>query len=193
MKREDARKSLKKALKIRIEKLGYHNSPIARKNQSIGVKKSYENGRVPSMLGKHHSLESRKRMSNSHKTPELIELHRRNRMKQTLPIKDTSIEIKIQTFLKLLKIEFFTHQYIKNIEHGYQCDIFIPIQNGIIQKTIIECDGKYWHKYPIGNDIDHIRTKELIEKGYRVIRLWEDEIRGMMITNFKNKLLESKK
>ncbi|GAG67123.1 unnamed protein product [marine sediment metagenome] len=38
---------------------------------------------------------------------------------------------------------------------------------------VIECDGDYWHKYPVGRDIDHIRTKELIQKGFKVLRLWE--------------------
>ena len=98
------------------------------------------------------------------------------------PKKDSSIEIKIQNFLKKLGISFFTHQYI-NIEHGYQYDILIPSLN-----LVVEVDGDYWHKYPIGRDIDHIRTSELIEKGFKVLRLWEHEIRKMSITNFKEKL-----
>ena len=99
------------------------------------------------------------------------------------PIKDTSIEIKIQDFLKQLGIEFFTHQYMKEIEHGYQCDVLIPSMN-----LVIECDGNYWHKYPIGLERDHIRTKELIEKGFKVLRLWESEIKVMELNNFKRKL-----
>jgi very-short-patch-repair endonuclease len=69
---------------------------------------------------------------------------------------------------------------MKDIEHGYQCDILIPSMN-----LVIECDGVYWHKYPIGNDIDHIRTKELLEKGFRVLRLWEHEINVMEINSFR--------
>ena len=106
-----------------------------------------------------------------------------SRANQLLPLKDTSIEVKVQNFLKQLGIEFFTHQYIKEIEHGYQCDILIPSMN-----MVIECDGTYWHKYPIGNDIDHIRTKELIEKGFKVLRLWEFEINDMTIDKFKERL-----
>ena len=101
------------------------------------------------------------------------------RNKQILPIKDTSIEVKIQNFLKELNIEFFTHQYIK-IEHGYQCDIFVPSLN-----LVIECDGNYWHKYPTRNDIDNIRTKELLEGGFKVLRLWEVEIKEMNIDEFE--------
>ena len=102
---------------------------------------------------------------------------------RVIPVKDTSIEIKIQNFLKELGIEFFTHQYMKEIEHGYQCDILIPSIN-----LVIECDGVYWHKYPIGREIDHIRTKELIEKGFKVLRLWENDIKVMDLNEFKSRL-----
>ena len=69
------------------------------------------------------------------------------------------------------------------IEHGYQCDILIPSMN-----LVIECDGNYWHKYPIGLEKDHIRTKELLEKGFKILRLWESEIILMDINEFKLKL-----
>lgn len=117
---------------------------------------------------------------------ETIEKCREARAKQILPIKDTSIEIKLQNFLKQLNIEFFTHQYM-HIEHGYQCDIFIPNKN-----LVIECDGNYWHSYPTGNEIDHIRTSELLAKGFKVLRLWEVEIKKMTIDEFKEKLKNDK-
>ena len=101
---------------------------------------------------------------------------------QITPMKDTSIEIKIQNYLKELNIEFFTHHYV-SIEHAYQCDILVPALN-----LVIECDGDYWHKYPIGTDIDHIRTKELIQKGFKVLRLWEHEIKEMTVQNFKERV-----
>ena len=104
------------------------------------------------------------------------------RKNQVFPVKDTTIEVKIQNFLEQLGIDYFKHKYM-NIKHGYQCDILIPSIN-----LVIECDGDYWHKYPIGNDIDHIRTKELIENGFKVLRLWEFEIRKMNIKGFKDKL-----
>lgn len=107
------------------------------------------------------------------------------RSKQIFPVQDTKIEVKIQMFLKELGYEFFTHQYIKDIEHGYQCDILIPSLN-----LVIECDGDYWHKYPIGTELDHIRTKELIEKGFKVLRLWEFEIKKMNKDEFELRLKE---
>jgi len=114
-------------------------------------------------------------------------LMKETRKHQIFPVKDTTIEVKIQNFLKKLGIEFFTHQHMKEIEHGYQCDILIPSMN-----LVIEADGNYWHKYPIGNDIDHIRTKELIEKGFKVLRLWECEIRAMELNDFQERLNENK-
>jgi len=119
-------------------------------------------------------------------TPEVRLKNKLSRAKQILPVKDTTIEVKIQNFLNQLDIDFFTHQYIKEIEHGYQCDILIPSMN-----LVIECDGDYWHKYPVGNDIDYIRIKELLDKGFKVLRLWEKEIRIMDISKFKNILITS--
>ena len=34
----------------------------------------------------------------------------------------------------------------------------------------------------------HIRTKELIEKGFKVLRLWESEIKTMNLDKFKTKI-----
>ncbi|MEK6880296.1 MAG: NUMOD3 domain-containing DNA-binding protein [Nanoarchaeota archaeon] len=110
------------------------------------------------------------------------------RANQIFPMKDTKIEVKIQEYLKIMGLEFFTHQYMKDIEHSYQCDILIPALN-----LVIECDGNFWHKYPIGKEIDHIRTKELIEKGFKVLRLWESEIEVLTLDDFKEKISEMNK
>lgn len=125
------------------------------------------------------------------------------RAKQIFPMKDTPIELKIQGFLTAIHVEYFTHKYISEITHSYQCDILIPKQEteGIIvpQKTIIECDGCYWHGCPVCNKKlnnyqneqikeDNIRTKELIEKGYKVIRLWEHNIKVMELNELKEKI-----
>jgi very-short-patch-repair endonuclease len=117
--------------------------------------------------------------------PETINKIKEARAKQIFPIKDTGIEIKIQNYLKQLNINFFAHQYIKDIEHGYQCDILIPSK-----KCIIECDGNYWHNYPLGKEIDIIRNNELREKGYTVLRFWENEIRVIELEDLKNKLIQ---
>ncbi len=122
------------------------------------------------MKGKHHSEET-------------IKIIKEKRKHQHLPTRNTLIEVKIQNFLKQLGLNFLTHQYIKDIKHHYHCDILIPSLN-----LVIECDGNYWHKYPIGNDIDHIRTSELLQKGFKVLRLWEFEINKMSVEEFKKRL-----
>ena len=133
------------------------------------------------------------------KNPQAIEKFRKRREKMIIPIKDSSIEIKIQKFLTKLHIEYFTHKYLSDITHSYQCDIFILKQRGFKQKTIIECDGCYFHGCKICNlktmewiekqkIKDKLRTKELIEKGYRVIRIWEHEIKVMELNDFKIKI-----
>jgi very-short-patch-repair endonuclease len=110
----------------------------------------------------------------------LKENYKQKRKLRILPLRDNKIEVKIQEYLKLLELNFYTHQYRNEIEHSYQCDIFIPIYN-----LIIECDGNYWHNYPNGRDIDKIRTSELINKGFRVLRLWESNIKNMSLQQFE--------
>jgi len=167
--------------------------------QLYGKKKAEELRKKSSELrkGKHYSVKTelkkglvpwwkKRGLENPTKKEHIKEKIRDFRKTQVLPIKDTKIEVKIQNFLKQLNIEFFTHQHIKEIEHSYQCDILIPSMN-----LVIECDGDYWHKYPIGKDIDHIRTKELIEKGFKILRLWEREIKEMSVEVFKERLYEN--
>jgi len=124
-----------------------------------------------------------------YKTPE-GEIVRQKTIKrretQIFPKKDTSIEIKVQNILKDNNIEFDTHKFIEEIEHSYQCDIIIPRI-----RLIIECDGCYWHgcnncnkdiseKIQKQIEVDKIRTKELVECGYYIVRLWEHDINNNM-------------
>jgi DNA mismatch endonuclease (patch repair protein) len=129
-------------------------------------------------LGRHPSDGTRKKM-------------RERRATQIFPLKDTTIEVKIQNFLKFFHVEFLTHYYISEITHAYQVDILIPSK-----KIIIEADGCYWHGCPICNknlnewqikqaEKDEIRTKELQEKGYNVIRLKEHDIKEMKLKDFQ--------
>ena len=157
------------------------NNPDMVKRIAMKVKENAKINPNFGMKGKKQSLNA-------------IQRTKERRALQIFPIKDTKIEIKIQNYLMQLGIEFTAHHYIKNIEHGYQCDIFIPSLN-----TILECDGDYWHgnpeKFPKPNEMqekqieeDNIRTKELLERGYRVIRIWEYEIKIMSLDDFKKKL-----
>jgi len=171
--------------KMRLSHLGFKHTEEDKRNMSRMAK---EKGFGLWMTGKKH-------------TKETIEKIKKNRRNLVIPKQDTKIELKIQDYLTALKIEFVTHKYI-NIENSYQCDIMIPVQDLIPQKTIIECDGDFFHcnpnKYSAEDkifkngktakerwDLDNARTKQLIEKGFNVIRLWENEIHKMELNDFK--------
>jgi len=191
--------NLKNMGKNRKKKYGYINSPETRKKLSKIMKQKWKNGEITEKqkstmfkrgFDKRRMItqkEGRKIVDKKGRLnmsigqmryllehPERIEKFKELRKKIILPMKDTTIEVKIQNFLKQLGYEFYTHQYINEIEHSYQCDIFIPSLN-----LVIECDGNHWHNYPTGTEIDNIRTSELISKGFKVLRLWESEIRKM--------------
>ncbi len=182
-------KALIESTQRRKEKFGYVNSPktreklseiqknkwakgeVTEKQRATLFKKGYDEKRVKTQFKDGHEVSEKTRLA-----------VKKNRATQIFPKEDTKIEVKIQMFLKELGYEFFTHQHM-NIKHSYQCDILIPALN-----LVVECDGDYWHKYPIGLEKDHIRTKELIEKGFKVLRLWEKEIKEMDVNDFKEKL-----
>ena len=174
--------------KMRQNRLGKHLSEGTKeKLRNLVISQETRNKISKAGIGRIFSKESREKISLAHKGMKFTEEHKLklkiHRANMILPTKDSSIELKIQNFLKILGINFITHKHMKEIEHGYQCDILIPSMN-----LIIECDGDYWHKHPNGRDIDHIRTKELKEKGYKVMRLWERDIRVMEIDEFEKKL-----
>ena len=133
----------------------------------VGMQKSTKKGKTWEEFYGTRAIEIRKKAKES-------------RAKVITPMKDTSIEVKLQNFLKQLNIEFYPHQYMKEITHAYQCDILIPSLN-----LVIECDGDYWHNYPFGKDLDHIRTKELKEAGFNILRLWERDIKIIDLISFK--------
>lgn len=187
-------------------KKGRHFKPFTKEHlEKLSIS---HKGKVSGRKGKKHTEETKQKLSKLYKGKTYKEIHGEEKSKiiinklvikrrnLILPLKDTKPEIKIQNFLKELNIEFIPHKYI-NIEHEYQCDIFIPNMN-----LIIECDGDYWHgnikiKY---NKIlsqrqlkqkekDKIRTKEVIEQGYNILRLWQQDINKMDIETFNNIIL----
>lgn len=152
-------------LRMKLAHLGQKKTKISRDRLSNSLK-----GRIC-------SKETRDKISKAHKGKTLRDITKSRlglvaiNQKKTV---DPSTEKKIRALLDELKIEYKKHYFIDNIIHKYQCDIFLPSF-----KTIIECDGDYFHNYPLGKPIDKIRTDELIEAGYRVIRLWENEIKDI--------------
>ena len=84
------------------------------------------------------------------------------RNKETLP------ECLVKEELIKRKIKFISqYPYKKGI-----ADFYIPQYN-----AIIECDGDYWHKYPLGTNKDLRQTIYLVSNGYDVYRFWERDIK----------------
>lgn len=153
-------------------------------------------GQVAWNRGKSWSEEVIRKLRDTKSRPEYRELARERRAKQIFPKKDSNPEIKIQKILKQLGIDFISHKYIAEIEHRYRCDIFIPSMN-----LVIEVDGDYWHgninnpQYKILNkhqveqkERDNMRTNELQKKGFKVLRLWESDIKKMNVNDFIDKI-----
>lgn len=144
----------------------------AKRKISAALKQQYENGRVIWNKGRGREIFSEEA---------LLKL-KRLRAKQKFPLQDSSIERKMQEMLKKIGLEFETHCFV-DIEDAYLCDIFISELN-----LVIECDGDYWHNYPNGKPLDHARTKQLQEKGFKVLRLWEREINIMDEKEIKKRI-----
>ncbi|MFH0701351.1 MAG: NUMOD3 domain-containing DNA-binding protein [Candidatus Woesearchaeota archaeon] len=178
------------------EEFGKKIVETRRKNNSYKVSEETKIKQSLAKTGKRSSEETKRKLSAIWSKPEYQKLAKERRAKQVFPLKDSLPEIKIQHFLKQLGIIFLAHKLITKIEHSYQCDIFIPSMN-----LIIEVDGDYWHgnisnsrfktlnKPQIATkELDFIRTKELIEKGFNVLRLWESEIKKMNLQEFMLKV-----
>ena len=104
-------------------------------------------------------------------------------LKSITPKKDTSIEVKIQSQLTNIGLVYKKHEVILR----YKTDIYIPALN-----LCIFADGCAYHPCPIHlnrahkpfNDTEkRIKeesiTNDLLAKGYKVIRIWEHDIRKM--------------
>lgn len=171
------------------EKLRNRHVPCKQETkEKIGkANKGEKNG----MFGKTHSIEIRKKISDASKrlwqkedhrkkmkqwyeSPEGQRALREGAIKSNLAIskkgfQQTKPELQMEKILQDLNISYIRQKPIRNISHRYCCDFFIE------SNLIIEVDGKYWHNYPEHNPLDLIRDKELLEKGYKVFRFWENE------------------
>ena len=84
---------------------------------------------------------------------------------------NTKPELRFKELLKKLDIDFIHNYPIWNIKHAYPADFYLPKYD-----LIIEIDGTYWHNYPEGLPIDHIRTEEISIAKLNVLRIWDTEI-----------------
>lgn len=143
------------------------------------------------LYGVGHSIETRKKMSRSHTGKRLTPEHRANiskslmgrkvseatraklraaRLKQVLPVKDTTIELLIQRELDNKEIDYDTHLPVCGI-----CQPDIVIEK---LKLVIFCDGDYWHNLPSYIERDSKINEILMKNGWKVYRFWEHEIRA---------------
>jgi len=147
------------------------------------------------MFGKHHTAQSRKMMGEKisivmrgkPKSQEHREKIKLARSKQIVPQKDTSIEVIMQNILRKRQIPFITHPPIKG-----QPDQFVSLNGGSLLSPgicIFE-DGCWWHQcphcYPKRSSYISVKnrpeqdskiTEELQRQGYKVVRIWEHELK----------------
>lgn len=109
-----------------------------------------------SNLGKKFTLEHRHRLSEA-------AISRTHYTHQ-----DTSIERKIRKALREMKLKFEKQYVVTKIT---KTDFYVPSLN-----LIIMCDGDYWHNLPGRKEKDEQKTKAMLNRGYKVLRLTEKEI-----------------
>ena len=81
--------------------------------------------------------------------------------------KETNIELKLQSLLLSMGIEFITQKPLLGVTVA---DIFIE------PNVAIFADGSYWHSGAMKEYKDTEKTRKLVKAGYVVLRLAEKEI-----------------
>jgi len=162
----------KKTRKKIGESLKGKNSPKYGKPLSEEIRRKIGNankGKKNGMYGKLHTKEARKKIGDGNRgkyvSQETRKGMRKRRLHQVFPVRDTSIEVKMQNILIEKDIIFEKHKPIFG-----QPDIFIK------PNICIFCDGDYWHNLDRGKKRDKIVNKVLKEKGYTILRFWEHQI-----------------
>lgn len=159
------------------KKIGLANK--GKNNFFYGKKLSAEHKRKISVssFGKKHSESTKKKLS-------VWNIKHPNRK-----FKDTYIEIKIETELKKRGIAFSKQVPLCRVA---VVDFYIPEL-----RTVIQCDGCFWHNCPIHfpkvhseNSMRDAGQDAVLESnGFRVFRFWEHEI-NKSAKNCINKLLK---
>jgi very-short-patch-repair endonuclease len=81
---------------------------------------------------------------------------------------DTIPELLIEAELKKRGINYIKQAYIS----GFSVDFYLPET-----RTIIECDGDYWHNLPEVKIKDLKKNSVWEFNGFKVFRFWEHEIK----------------
>ena len=135
------------------------------------------------MKGKHHSEETKRKISKTWNKwfKNATKKQKENMTKNWLitgllaaqKANPSSIEKIVCKILDSLNIDYKTQVSFNS--HKFIVDIFIPSK-----RLIIECNGTYWHNYdifPKRKIRDNALEDYAKENNYRLIWLWEDEIR----------------
>jgi very-short-patch-repair endonuclease len=165
--------------KLRISNIGQKRSEEFKRNMSI-----LSTGRPSGFKGKKHTIYVRIQQSNraisrliNHKGPY-------KDTKPELMLKGMLIDLGFGEIRKEVEVNEkrinFIHQHYIDIEHAYVADFVFPKI-----KVVIEEDGVYFHKDK--REQDNIRTVELGMKGYKVLRVTDQEVLKNYI-NTKNKI-----
>jgi len=161
---------------------GRYNSPVGSKNPMFGVHLTGDKNPMFGKRGKDNpnyglkrSDETRGKIRQSklkyYEDPKNREKLKQIRSNQVLPMKDSSIEVKLQEILQLYDIPFNKHKSFKMNDGSYhQVDLFIE------PSICIEADGIHWHNFPHGTERDRVVNESLTQSGYIVLRFWEHEI-----------------
>jgi len=154
----------KKMPVLEIKKIFNCNAATLRKRlerYSIPIRNISEalKGNPSSMKGKHHTEETRKKLSI---------LTVRQLTSGMMKRKDTSIEIKIEKELKRNNIYYQKQIPLCNITVA---DFYLPGY-----RVAIYTDGDYWHNLSLVKNRDEKQNIILKQNGYKVLRFWEHEI-----------------
>jgi len=158
--------------------IGKKRSAEQRKRMSTAQLKNYESNPMSeqtkqklskALIGNKRSVETLKKQSESMKKLWTSKAYRESRADGILT--NTAPEREFKAILEKNKIRFIQSYFVSNIDYKYPADFYLPDYN-----LIVEIDGLYWHNYPNGNERDDIRTHQLKNAGYKVLRYWEKNI-----------------
>ena len=143
--------------------------------------KNGENGR-----GRIVTIEQRNQISKTLKQlykdePERIENLKEYRKNQKR-VYISKHEKLFKKYLEKNNIKFKPQKFISNIKNMFRCDFFV------YPNIVVEIDGEYWHNLSENKKRDEIRTKQMIEKGYIVIRVESSEIYNSNYKEQTNKI-----
>jgi len=136
--------------------------------------------------GKIMSLETRKKMSLSHKGKQISEIHLKNILK-ALHAHPNKFEIRALAYLELIYPQRFSYTGDGTcIINGRSADAM-----DLKTRTVTLFNGVYWHLRKYGLKIternkrlrEKIEAKPFLNAGYKVIFIWEDELNSL---DFKN-------